>query len=346
MATLNNTDTIQLGQRVSSSLYNRGPGIVVAIHGEQSPSSIRSALGGAIVSGGRAHFDVAFECGSFARMLPECIIRGVQWTIYEDLADADEIIAAVQFCKAHEARQKEIEEAHQERRAEERTRYAAEYSHLIKACDRKDWSPGRLAAENIRRELKAEFPKTAFRVTSDYNSVDVYWTNGPTSDAVKKITGKYEAGHFDGMTDSYTYDQDSTFADVFGSPEYVFEHRSYTVVGLRCALVKHGYSADEIADDYDKQPHSYDEQTRHLRLFGETDLTDLPEPPKAPKAKGQFWTAKGYLAKDANGWTREFRKRELAEKEIEKLAKLGIKAEIVGLARSWSANSLYIRRVD
>jgi hypothetical protein len=66
-----------------------------------------------------------------------------------------------------------------------------------------------LAASAIRRELKAAFPTVAFRVTSKGYSmgdhVDVRWTDGPTTNQVDSLIGKYQYGSFDGMIDLYEY---------------------------------------------------------------------------------------------------------------------------------------------
>ncbi len=44
---------------------------------------------------------------------------------------------------------------------------------------------------NIRRELKAKFPGVKFSVRKrSYDSVSVNWTDGPTEEQVKEITGK------------------------------------------------------------------------------------------------------------------------------------------------------------
>lgn len=65
------------------------------------------------------------------------------------------------------------------------------------------------AASEIRKILKKEFPKTKFRVkSSSYSmgsSVDVYWIDGPTTDAVQSLISQFQYGHFDGMTDMYEY---------------------------------------------------------------------------------------------------------------------------------------------
>lgn len=104
-----------------------------------------------------------------------------------------------------------------------------EYKELLTISEsgRSSWSTG---AVNIRRELKAAFPKVKFRVKSNTysggTSIDVYWIDGPTTEEVKKITAKYEHGSFDGMTDSYNYDYDNQFPGVFGGAKYVMENRT------------------------------------------------------------------------------------------------------------------------
>lgn len=71
----------------------------------------------------------------------------------------------------------------------------------------KKLSPHAACAKAIRTELKQHFPSVKFSVTSDSfsmgNSVDISWTDGPTSEQVNAITKKYQYGSFDGMTDSY-----------------------------------------------------------------------------------------------------------------------------------------------
>ena len=64
-------------------------------------------------------------------------------------------------------------------------------------------------AAAIRKELKAAFPNTRFRVTSDNfaggNAVRIGWVDGPSNEQVRELTDKYEYGHFDGMIDMYEY---------------------------------------------------------------------------------------------------------------------------------------------
>lgn len=83
-----------------------------------------------------------------------------------------------------------------------------------------------MAADAIRTELKQAFPGVKFSVTSEGysmgDSVNIKWEDGPTTDQVEAITGKYQYGHFDGMTDMYEYSNDRS--DIPQS-KYVFENR-------------------------------------------------------------------------------------------------------------------------
>jgi hypothetical protein len=93
-------------------------------------------------------------------------------------------------------------------------------------------TPHARCAANVREELRRTFPGHKFRVTSESysggNSIDVKWSMGPTVDEVKAITGKYVAGSFDGMTDSYTYEY-SGYSDavraVLGQIKYLSNDR-------------------------------------------------------------------------------------------------------------------------
>lgn len=75
-------------------------------------------------------------------------------------------------------------------------------------------------AKLVRQTLANTFGKaTKFSVRSDYNSIRVNWTDGPTAAEVEHAIGHYCAGSFDSMTDSFDYD---------GSPyanRYIFTSR-------------------------------------------------------------------------------------------------------------------------
>jgi hypothetical protein len=64
-------------------------------------------------------------------------------------------------------------------------------------------------AKIVRKALKENFPGQTFSVRSDtYSmgaSIDVRWTDGPTTEEVDKVVGMYEGAGFDGMIDLKYY---------------------------------------------------------------------------------------------------------------------------------------------
>jgi len=237
---------IEIGTRIHSILYGGRDGVVYGIQGKQSPDSVRSIFGGAMMTGGGSHFDIVFDNGTTSRGLPECILRGVQWRIYEDIVSAAEIADMLKFAGSEDERKKlEADAAAKKFAAEvEALRSDPRYSKLKKTGDGD--GGGKLVASNLRIELKAAFPGVKFTVRSDYNSVRIGWIDGPTTDAVKEFTGKYEAGHFDGMDDSYHYSR-SPFTNVYGSAKYIFENRSHSVAAMIAA-------AKTVQEKYDCSP--------------------------------------------------------------------------------------------
>lgn len=216
---------VQVGTRVYTHLYSRGAGIVMAVHGKESPTTVRSlSRGGAIVSGGSASYDIVFACGSISRRLPEAILRGVQWRIDADkgLASPEEIA----FLRTH-AEEVEAEKVAAEARA--KADHAAEvaalrvnpdYAHLEQGDD----SSGTLAAKNIRRMLKKAFPKVKFSVRkSHYGSVTVRTEeelDETATETLQAITSRFKSGYYDWQSDCHLT-SNSPWQDVFGSSEYV-----------------------------------------------------------------------------------------------------------------------------
>lgn len=208
---------IVVGQRIYTNLYSRGYGTVVAIHGEQNPGSVRSALG--IASGGRAQFDVVFDSGATAPRLSEAILRGVQWTVLAEVVDgaavADAVVKSELFKAAETAKKEEAARAYAA--AVEALRASPDYKHLQQLADKYD---GKATAKNLRAHLKKHFPGVKFSVRMDGNSVRVRWQDGPTIAQVDPIADAFKGGSFDGMEDIYRRER-SPFTDLFGSFSYV-----------------------------------------------------------------------------------------------------------------------------
>jgi hypothetical protein len=241
---------IQIGQKIYSILYGGRYGVVYAIHGEQRPSGIVSY-------GGNATFDIVFKNGTETKMLPESILHGVQWQIFDEVVSADEIkqmreLAASEIVrKAAEAKEKFQKFS----AAVEALRANPAYGALQQTGQGKSIYCTKLAAINIRRQLKAEFPGVKFSVrTNDCEAVRVVWMDGPTGAEVRSIVQKYQRGYFDGMNDIYEYTS-SPWTAVFGSAKYVNEQRQHSVEALTKAVEtvckEHGWPIVEVKTGFD-----------------------------------------------------------------------------------------------
>ncbi len=214
------TVEIRPGQRVYWGMRGGQHGIVIHVHGPQTPGTVGD-VGGIVSYGGSATFDIAFETGLVPNV-SECIIRGVQWDIFQEIASDFEMLEMVVNGNKYRADAKRKADEAAKKRETERERLIAEYPHL------KQGDGGKVGAANLRKELKAAFPGVKFSVTSDYNSIDIKWTDGPTVEQVRKVTGRYQEGNFNGMEDIYEYNPDAVFAKLFGGVRYVTEHRTTT----------------------------------------------------------------------------------------------------------------------
>lgn len=210
----------------------------------------------AIVGRREGSFGVYYDCISletFSRHSTEArhlkddsdkVWHGQHFFIQPQILTPAEMTQLKQRADAAEARGKEIAEAKAETKRRTIEKHKADNPHLQQTGDQIRGAT--LAAKNIRTELKKAFPAVKFSVRSEHysggNSVNIKWTDGPTSEEVTKITGKYEEGSFDGMTDSYNYDSDRTWPDVFGGAKYVMEHRSLSDEALNKTAALLGFT--------------------------------------------------------------------------------------------------------
>ncbi|WP_033755907.1 LPD29 domain-containing protein [Pantoea sp. NGS-ED-1003] len=221
---MHNAQAVVIGQVVSTVLYNRGRGVVFAVHGEQKPASVGS-LSGCVSYGGNATFDIAFESGGISRGLPESILHGKQWSIFPEIKSGEETARIVKHAESEERRRQ------QEKEEEERL-YAAECERLKTAPEYAVLSQDKNGAvqvtSNIRKELKARFSGVKFSVRKrSYDSVSVNWIDGPTEEEVKAVTDKYKDSYFDGMQDM-SVSCASPFNRIYGGVGYVFTDRDYS----------------------------------------------------------------------------------------------------------------------
>lgn len=104
----------------------------------------------------------------------------------------------------------------------ERLKNAVEFQYLEQIGE---YQPTANVAKNIRRDLKKHFPKIKFSVRKGgYDDISVSWVNGPTTEQVKVITGKYKNKFLDDSLDFSNYSP-SAWNKVFGGVGSLFLSR-------------------------------------------------------------------------------------------------------------------------
>ncbi len=217
-----NTQPIVVGTRVRCVLYYLGCGTVFRVE-EGQRSEFKPATGVRTVA--HAQFGIVFDNGSISEHVGESTVRGVQWTILQETASSEEIAQALAsaYCARATAKVAAEIEAARDAAEVERLRGDPTFARLEQGDDQHS---GKLAARNLRVELKATFPGVKFTVRkSNHGSIDIGWTDGPTAAQVKAVAGKYSGGSFDGMDDSYSY-VSTPWTKVFGSAKYIFDNRN------------------------------------------------------------------------------------------------------------------------
>lgn len=134
------------------------------------------------------------------------------------------------------------------------------------------------AAAAIRSELKAAFPSVKFSATSDSfaggDSVHIEWTDGPTTEQVKNISGKYQYGHFNGMEDIYEY---TNSREDIPQAKYVQEQRTMskeTEETIKNNLLQ------QYGAGFFEQLESYEISRRIYQEFAQTDFCPKQEQPQ------------------------------------------------------------------
>lgn len=142
------------------------------------------------------------------------------------------------------------------------------------------------AAAMIRKELKAAFPSVKFSVTSDSfaggDSVDVRWTDGPTTGQVEKFSSKYQYGHFNGMEDIYEY---TNSREDIPQAKYVQEHRS---MSDEAEKIVYDALLNQYGKEYFENIDQWEVKRRIYQKFSETDFCPAPEPTKKETETPQY----------------------------------------------------------
>lgn len=118
---------------------------------------------------------------------------------------------------------------------------------------------GKLAAVNMRILLKAAFAGVKFGVTSDYSSVRVSWTDGPSSAEVDAVIGRFDIGASDSQSD-YFYTIRTAFSELFGGCQYLSTSRTNSPAQVAAALAARypDASARPSVEDYTQGRGAFD----------------------------------------------------------------------------------------
>ena len=209
--------------------------MVTDINGVQRPDTCHE--NGVMVSGGMATVDIVWDNGTHSRGTPEALIRSsVQWRLYDEIGSSEEMAAALAFVETETSRRNSEKEL-------AKARFDAEVE-VLKSDSRwkfldqenaKSLTGGARVAPQIRRGLKALFPEIKFSVKSDYNSVNVSWTDGPSNKEISEFVYLFKNAKFDGMDDCMKYNC-TPWNVVFGGVEYICASRDNSDTAVEEAI--------------------------------------------------------------------------------------------------------------
>lgn len=124
------------------------------------------------------------------------------------------------------------EREEEKNRAEEESNRAKEevikkYGAIFDQPSGKYMTDAVLVAKHIRKELSNEFPGQKFSVRkTDYSTIHIEWTDGPTKDEVEQIAGKHERMCAPDKWNADLWEHnDTAFTSVFGGVDYIFYYR-------------------------------------------------------------------------------------------------------------------------
>lgn len=216
------TNTIEIGRRVYCILYGGRRGTIVSITGTPGQVPVRNMLG-VVMTGGSSEVSIVWDNGSRSDRVFECTLWGVQWKILDEVVSSEAVAQAITNAALYDAQMKVKAEntASIFRQAMAKAEAEGQAMGLISEAEfRRSGRRGTSAAYNLRWELKRAGIMS--RVCQNgYNCLNVKIKRAEDKDRAWSIAGKYKAGRFDGMTDSYEYDP-SAWGKVFGDVEYLF----------------------------------------------------------------------------------------------------------------------------
>lgn len=196
----------------------------------------------------------------YARPISKKFGIGVYYADNLETFTSEEVQKYILSGEVAEQQRKEEETRQDQADKEERANLPKLYPHLTPNPQ----DDTKTTKNNLIAELKNNFPGVKFSVTKrHYSTYNVEWINGPTTEEVAKITGKFEDHQSDFTGDFRDYSP-SNFNRVFGGFKYIFENRKATeeINALLPQLA-------QLLGDYDKQREP--NQILH-RIFSRTNI--------------------------------------------------------------------------
>lgn len=176
--------------------------------------------------------------------------------------------------------EKEVKERKEKEAEELKIKTLEKYSFLQKANTRFDH---KVCGQNIRTELKRNFPSVKFSVRYEsFSGGDAYrigWTDGPTTKQVDTVVGKYADTHKD-YTSDYWDCKPSCFNDIYGSVSYVTTNRNISEGTFAKVMQEHNTDrggARNILWDMDLTPKEQPKPEHKEVVSGSFEIIDYSE---------------------------------------------------------------------
>lgn len=129
----------------------------------------------------------------------------------------------------------------------------------------------------IRKCLREAFPGHKFSVTKDRCTVYIKYTDGPNTDQVESVVGRFQGSGFDGMTDcSYSFYHEENGSPVNINTDYVFIDRAISSEKFNArkqAVIKSGnyehlYDIDcEVRTQFNKVSYCHTQESKKALSF-------------------------------------------------------------------------------
>ena len=163
----------------------------------------------------------------YCRPISEKFGIGFYYDLDAPKATDEEIAQAIErannFIKEREEEKNRAEDERKRAREEVIKQYGAIFDqpsgeHITDAV---------LVAKHIRQDLASAFPRQKFSVRkTDYSTIHIEWTDGPTKEEVEQIAGKHERMCVPDRWNADLWEHnDTAFTSVFGGVDYLFYYR-------------------------------------------------------------------------------------------------------------------------